>query len=119
MEATATVKYLRITPKKARMVAAVIKKLNVSDALTRLKFINKSVAPHMLRVVKSAAANAAKNFGADADALVIKEIRVDQGPILKYARRFMPRAMGSASKINKRSCHITVVVADMKPKKES
>jgi len=118
MEAKATVKFLRTTPKKARMVTAVIKKMNVSEALDKLKFINKAVAPHILRVVKSAAANAAKNFGADADNLFIKEIRVDQGPILKYARRFMPRAMGSAAGINKRSCHIIVVVSDIKTKKE-
>lgn len=119
MEAKATLKYLRIPPKKARMITTAIKKMTVSEALTKLKFINKSSAPHILKLLKSAAANAAKNSGADADALFIKEVRVDQGPILKYARRFMPRAMGSASGINKRSCHITIVVSDVKTKKES
>ena len=94
MEAKATAKHVRVTPRKMRLIAQQVKKDNVSDALTKLKFINKAAAPHMLKVVKSAVANATKNFGVDADTLRIKDIIVDQGPTLKYAKRFIPRAMG-------------------------
>ncbi|HDQ26009.1 MAG TPA: 50S ribosomal protein L22 [bacterium] len=114
MEAKAIGKHVRVTPRKLRLVAGQIKKNGVSEALTKLKFINKSAAPHIAKVVKSAAANATKNFGADADALFIKEIRIDHGPTLKYAKRFIPRAQGRASGIKKRSAHIVVVVSDSK-----
>lgn len=112
MEARATARYVRVTPRKTRVVANVLKKLSVSDAITKLKFIKKSAAPHILKVLKSAVANATNNFGMDADKLFIKDIKVDDGPILKYAKRFIPRAMGRASYIHKRTCHITVIVSD-------
>jgi len=114
MEAKATARHIRIAPRKVRLVVNQIKKNSVSDALTKLKFINKSAAPHVLKVIKSAVANATKNSGADADALRFKMIRVDQGPILKFAKRFIPRAQGRASAIHKRSSHVTVVVTDEK-----
>jgi len=114
MEAKATARHVRVTPRKMRLIAQQVKKDSVSDALVKLKFINKAAAPHMLKVLKSASANAVKNFGVDADSLKIKEIVVDHGPTLKYAKRFIARAQGRASKINKRSCHITVTVSDNK-----
>jgi large subunit ribosomal protein L22 len=114
MEAKAIARHVRVTPRKMRLIAQQVNRNSVSDALTKLHFINKSAAPHMLKVVKSAVANATKNFGVDADNLRIKDIIVDQGPTLKYAKRFIARAMGRASKINKRSCHITVTVTDTK-----
>ncbi len=112
MEARAVARYVRVTPRKTRLVADVVKKMTVSDAVTKLKFIKKSAAPHLLKVLKSAVANATKNFGVDADKLIIKNIKIDHGPTLKYAKRFIPRAMGRASYIHKRTCHITVVVTD-------
>lgn len=114
MEARATARHVRVTPRKMRLIAEQIRKDSASDALTKLKFITKSAAPHMLKVVKSAVANATKNFGVDADKLRIKDVVVDHGPTLKYAKRFIARAQGRASKINKRSCHITVIVTDLK-----
>lgn len=112
MEAKAVAKYVRVTPRKTRLVADAIKKMSVSNAVERLKFIKKSAAPHLLKVLKSAVANATKNFGVDADKLSIKNITIDHGPTLKYAKRYIPRAMGRASFIHKRTCHITVVVTD-------
>ena len=117
MEAKATVKYLRIAPKKVRMVTREVKNMAVSDALNKLKFINKASAVHVAKVIKSAAANASKNFGVDVDKLVIGKIVVEQGPILKYARRFMPRAQGRAAPIQKKSSHIAVVLTDQTVKK--
>lgn len=114
MEAKAIARHVRVTPRKMRLVAQQIRKDSVSDALVKLKFINKAAAPHMLKVVKSAVANATKNFGVDADSLRIKEVVVDHGPTLKYAKRFIARAQGRASAIHKRSCHITVTVTDTK-----
>ncbi len=119
MEARATAKHIRVTARKARVVTKALGKADVSSALTKLKFIRKSAAPYVEKVIKSAVANATKNSGADADSLRIKNIKVDQGPILKHAKRFIPRAQGRASEIHKRSCHITVIVTDEKTKKES
>lgn len=112
MEAKAKIRYLRMSPRKVRVVANAIKKIDVNTALTRLKFINKAAAPHLNKVLKSAINNATKNFGVDADKLFIKDIIVDSGPILKYAKRFIPRAFGRASQIHKRTSHITVIVTD-------
>ena len=114
MEARAIAKHVRVTPRKMRLVAQQIKKDTVSNAMTKLKFMNKAAAPHMLKVIKSAVANATKNFGVDADNLRLKEVIVDHGPTLKYAKRFIARAQGRASAIHKRSCHIKVVVTDAK-----
>jgi large subunit ribosomal protein L22 len=114
MEAKSTIKHLRMPARKVRVVAREAVKRPVGEALDRLRFIPKSASPHLIKVIKSAVANASKNFGADAEALVVKAIRVDHGPTLKYARRFMPRAQGRAAKINKRSCHVEVIVTDNK-----
>lgn len=114
MEAKAKIRFLRMSPRKVRCVVNEIKRTDVNTALNKLKFINKAAAPHLLKVLKSAINNATKNFGVDADKLFIKDIVVDQGPILKYARRFIPRAFGRASQIHKRTSHITVIVTDNK-----
>jgi large subunit ribosomal protein L22 len=114
MEAKSTIKHLRMPARKLRVVAKVVQKKKVEDAINILSFVNRYAAPHLVKVIKSAVANATKNFGADADKLVVKSIVVDHGPTLKYARRFQPRAMGRAAKINKRSCHVTVTVTDNK-----
>ncbi len=114
MEAKAIARYLRISPIKLRLVAKQIKKSSVSDAITKLTFINKAGAPLVMKTLKSAVANASKNYGVDAESLFVKEAKVDDGPILKYAKRFIPRAQGSASAINKKAAHLTIIVTDNK-----
>lgn len=114
MEAISIIKHLRMPARKVRVVAKAVEKKSVADAMDRLRFIPKNASKHLIKAIKSAVANATKNYGADADRLFVKGIRVDHGPTLKYARRFMPRAMGRAAKINKRSCHVEVTVTDNK-----
>jgi large subunit ribosomal protein L22 len=114
MEAKAKLRYLRMSPKKVRVVAKEIKNKNVNFALTKLKFISRAAALPISKVLKSAVDNAVKNFGVDADKLFVKDIIVDAGPILKYAKRFIPRAFGRASQIHKRTSHVTVIVTDKK-----
>ncbi|AOZ72231.1 50S ribosomal protein L22 [Boudabousia tangfeifanii] len=120
MEAKAKVRYLRVTPMKARRVVDVVRGKRVQDALNILQFAPQAAATDVRKLVASAAANAkeaAKAAGEthnEAD-LYIKEAFVDEGPTMK---RFRPRAQGRAGRINKRTCHITVVVDSMEANKE-
>jgi large subunit ribosomal protein L22 len=109
MEAIAKHNFARISPQKARLVADQIRGKNVDQALELLTFSNKKAAELVKKVLESAIANAEHNEGADIDDLNVAKIFVDEGPIMK---RIMPRAKGRADRILKRSCHITVVVAD-------
>ena len=109
MEAIAKHNFARISPQKARLVADQIRGKNVDQALELLTFSNKKAAVLIKKVLESAIANAEHNEGADIDDLSVAKIFVDEGPIMK---RIMPRAKGRADRILKRSCHITVVVAD-------
>lgn len=112
MEATAKLKYLRITPRKVRAVANLIRGQKVGQALAQLAYVEKRAAEPVAKLLRSAVANAeqaAKGGEFDADKLVVKELMVDQGPSL---RRFMPRAMGRAFKILKKTSHISLTVAD-------
>ncbi|CAH0524498.1 50S ribosomal protein L22 [Vibrio hippocampi] len=109
MEAIAKHNFARISPQKARLVADQIRGKNVDQALELLTFSNKKAAELIKKVLESAIANAEHNEGADIDDLSVAKIFVDEGPIMK---RIMPRAKGRADRILKRSCHITVVVAD-------
>jgi len=113
VESIASVKYLRATARKARLVADEVRGKMVSDALAMLDLsIQRKVAQDVAKVVKSAVANMqSKHADAaiDVDALRIKEIKVDGGPMMK---RFRPRAQGRASPIHKRMCHITVTVSN-------
>ncbi|GEM78242.1 50S ribosomal protein L22 [Vibrio superstes] len=110
MEALAKHNFARISPQKARLVADQIRGKNVDQALEILTFSNKKAAELVKKVLESAIANAEHNEGADIDDLNVAKIFVDEGPIMK---RIMPRAKGRADRILKRSCHITVVVADV------
>ena len=105
MEAQATARYIRISPRKARYVADLIKGKKVEEALDILTFTPRKASSIISRVLKSAVANASQNESIDVDTLYIKKIFVDGGPILK---RFRPRAMGRANRIRKRTSHITV-----------
>ena len=109
MEATAKLMGVRISPQKAKLVVDLVRGKSVSEALDILAFTNKSSAPVVAKLVKSAAANAVNNQKMDEASLYIKEIWVCPGKTLK---RFMPRAKGSASRILKRTSHINVVVSD-------
>jgi large subunit ribosomal protein L22 len=109
MEAIAKHNFARISPQKARLVADQIRGKSVDQALELLTFSNKKAAELVKKVLESAIANAEHNEGADIDDLSVAKIFVDEGPIMK---RIMPRAKGRADRILKRSCHITVVVAD-------
>ncbi len=109
MEARAQAKMIRVSPQKARLVVDLVRGKDVKVALGILDYTNKSATPAIIKVVKSAAANAVNNEGADESALYIKEIFVDEGPTLK---RFRARAKGSGTQILKRTSHITCVVAE-------
>ena len=109
MQATAKLMGVRISPQKAKLVVDLVRGKSVSEALDILAFTNKSSAPVVAKLVKSAAANAVNNQKMDEASLYIKEIWVCPGKTLK---RFMPRAKGSASRILKRTSHINVVVSD-------
>ncbi|PIE56305.1 MAG: 50S ribosomal protein L22 [Desulfobulbus propionicus] len=107
METKAVAKYIRISPQKARVVADVIRGKDVDTALTTLRFMPKKAARILRKVIESAVANADQNESIDVDTLYIKSILIDGGPMLK---RFRPRAQGRATRILKRTSHITVVV---------
>lgn len=110
-EAKATQKHLRKSARKVRLAADMVRGKNVAKAIKILEFVNKSTAPLVAKVVKSAAANARDKYQDERlenEDLVIKEIFVNEGATLK---RIQPRAMGRANQIRKRTCHINVVVA--------
>ena len=100
----ATLKNYRQSPRKVRLIADLVRGKKTSDALTTLKFVDKRAAGPFAKVIESAIANA-KDHGKDPEKLFIKSVAVDKGTVLK---RFMPRARGSASRINKRNSHISV-----------
>jgi large subunit ribosomal protein L22 len=101
----ATAKYVRIAPRKARLVADEIRGKSYPEATSILRFTNKRAAKIIGDVIDSAAANAEHNMEADPDELFVREIRVDEGPTIK---RYRARAMGRATMIRKRTSHITV-----------
>ncbi|NVJ51670.1 MAG: 50S ribosomal protein L22 [Gammaproteobacteria bacterium] len=109
METQAVLKHARISAQKARLVADQIRGLPVERALQLLQFSPKKAASLMKKLLESAIANAEHNDGADIDELTVSTVFVDEGPTLK---RIKPRAKGRADRIFKRSCHITVKVAE-------
>jgi large subunit ribosomal protein L22 len=109
MEAMAKVRYIRVTPRKARLVVDLIRGKRVGDALSVLKFTPNHASKVVEKLLRSAIANAEQKNISDVDRLKVKKAFVDQGPSLK---RVMPRAMGRANIIRKRSSHITLVLGD-------
>ena len=109
MEITATTKYIKMSPTKARDLANEIKGLPVSDALFITEFNARKAAIQIGKTLKSALANAEHNQGFSADQLIVKNAIVDGGPMMK---RYRPRARGSASPIQKKTSHITIVLSD-------
>lgn len=100
----AVLKNYRQSPRKVRLIAGLVRGKKVNDALAQLQFVDKRAAGPFKKVIESAKANA-EQAGHSADGLIIKKVSVDKGVTLK---RIMPRARGSASRINRRSSHITV-----------
>ena len=110
MEYKATLRYLRASPRKVRIVADLIRGKGVEEALTLLKFTRRGTADPLHELISAALASAElKDKKIDADSLVVKSIHVDQGPTLK---RFLTRSMGRANRINKKTSHITVVLEE-------
>ena len=108
MEAKAVTRYVRTSPRKARMVVDTIRGKSVVNAQETLMFTNRAVAEVVLKTLNSAVANAEDLYKVRAEALYVKACYVDEGPTMK---RIRPRAKGMASRINKRSSHITIIVA--------
>ena len=109
MQAKAIARTVGVTPRKARLVVDLVRGKTVTEALEILSILNKSAVTPVTKVLKSAVANATNNFNMEESALYIKEAYVDDAIRM---RRFLPRAKGSASGLVKRTCHITIVVAD-------
>ena len=109
MNARAQAKHVRQSPYKVRRVLDLVRGLPVDEALVVLEFTNRKSAPTIKKVLDSAVANAEHNLALDADELFVAEAYADEGPTLK---RWRPRARGRATKILKRTSHITIVVAD-------
>lgn len=109
MNTQAVLKFVRMSPQKARLVADLVRGKPVGDAINTLKFSNQRAADVIRKVLESAIANAENNLGADVDELKVREIFVDQGPVMK---RTMPRAKGRADRISKPTSHITIRVSD-------
>lgn len=109
-------RYLRIAPRKVRLVADLIRGKTVGESQAILKFIVKKSAHPLTKLLNSAVANARHNFQIESENLYISKITVDEGP--KY-KRWMPRARGSASEIQKKTSHVTLVLDEIKgfPKK--
>jgi len=111
MQTQAVLRFVRLSPQKARRVADLVRGKKVDEALSILKFSNQKPAKIIRKVLESAIANAENNNGADVDELKVSTIFVDEGPVLK---RIMPRAKGRADRIVKPTSHITIRVADEK-----
>lgn len=111
MQITAKLKYLRMSPRKVRLVANVVRKMEVNSALDQLKFINKKAAKPIEKLINSGIANAEHNYELNKNNLYIKEIRVDESTTLK---RWIPRAFGRATPIRKRSSHIFLTLGELK-----
>ena len=105
--AMATAKFIRMSPTKARAVIDLIRGRHVEDAQRVLRFTQRGASAPVLKVLNSAIANAEHNRNLAADELVVLRAWADEGPTL---RRFRPRALGRATRIRKRTCHISVVV---------
>ena len=110
MEVKAHLNRLRISPRKVRLVADLVRKMNIDEARKQLEFLNKKPTDLMLKLINSAVANARNNFDLKEDNLYISEIFINEGPTMK---RWRPRAMGRAARINKRTCCVTVVLNEV------
>lgn len=109
MDVIATLRTLRMSPRKVRLVADMVRGKDIASAAAILGFVRRKAARPVLKLLRSAVANAEHNFKLDRSTLAIKTITVDGGPTIK---RFMPRAHGRAAPIRKRTSHITIVLSE-------
>ena len=109
MEARANLKYLRISPRKVKIVLDLIRGKDVQTAYAILMQTPKAASEPVLKLLKSAAANAENNHQMDPENLYVSEVFATPGPIIK---RMMPRAQGRAYRINKRTSHVTIAVSE-------
>lgn len=109
MEAKAIVRHVRVSPRKMRVVANLVRGKRVNDAMGMLKHTPKKSGRILHKLLLSAIANAEHKGVSDVDELVVHRLCIDNGPIVK---RWMPRAMGRANRIQHRTSHVTVVVAE-------
>ncbi len=115
MDVKASARYIHQSPRKIRLVIDTIRGKRVASALEQLQFVNKAAALPVLKLLRSAVANAEHNFQLKPEALYVKSIVADGGPVL---HRFRARAFGRAAPIRKRSAHISVVLSDVPTKKK-
>ena len=108
MEARAIARYVRVSPRKARIVVDLVRGKSVAQAREILAFTNRGIAETVEKVRNAAVANAENVYHVNPEALYVKTCYVDEGPTMK---RIRPRAKGSASRIRKRTSHITIIVA--------
>lgn len=113
MEAKAVAKFVRITPRKVRRVVDLIRGKRAADAMLALRFMPYKAARNVEKLLKSAMANAEGKDSVDAEQLTVSKVFVDQGPTMK---RMLPRSMGRANIIKKKSSHITLFLSDGKQK---
>ena len=116
MELTAKAKFVRMSPRKIRLAANLIKGLSYEQATVQLEFLKKAATVPLLKLLKSAMHNGEENHELKRNNLRVKLIKVDEGPALK---RWMPRAMGRATPLRKMSSHITLVLEEIVPSEPS
>jgi len=115
MQVSAKLKNLRVSQRKTRLVADLVRGKNIDIAKAQLQFSTKKTSENILCLLNSAVANAKNNFNLDENNLYIRNIIVEEGPTLK---RFMPRAMGRASAIRKRTCSVIITLDETKNRPE-
>lgn len=115
MQVSAKLRFLRMSPQKVRLVMDVIRGMRAVDAEHQLQFMNKAASVPMVKLLRSAMANAENNNELKRENLFVKSVFVDQGPTLK---RWRPRAFGRAAEIRKRSSHITIILDEVNPSKK-
>ena len=116
MEVTAKLNTFRIAPQKMRLVADLVRNLNIKDALVVLNNTNKRASKPIKKLVNSAINNAVNNFGLTVEQLHVKSIYVNEGPRLKRA---IPSCRGNQKPILKRTSHVTVVLSNVRKEKKS
>jgi len=114
MQVTAQLKYLRMSPKKLRLIADVIRGMKIEEALASLAFINKLAKRPIIKLLNSAVSNAVNNFNLKKDNLFIKEIKIDMAGMLK---RWQFKAHGRATPLRKRNAHILIILEELVPTK--
>ncbi len=112
---SAKLKYLKLSPRKVRLLVDLIRGMDLKEAKTQISFSIKKSASPLLKLLNSAESNAKHNFKLDPENLYIKDIKVDDGPILK---RWMPRARGRATMIRRRTSHVSMTLSDKEEDKK-